>query len=189
MPSIDALVLAADGIGPVAFGASQADTLTVLEAALGPFSSDVINAYPIDRGDGTFYNAATGGAFAYPAEYTTCFDNALCVVFGGAPGSLTFVGWVQNNQGVDPPLRTIDDVTAGSIWADHLDDLEVPDAGCYSYTIGSTRGIVVGLYSNGEPFLAYDDAGNQIETDPDPADVTVVELSAGDLPFNPEEDC
>jgi hypothetical protein len=80
-------------------------------------------------------------------------------------------------------------VTAGSIWADHLDDLDVAGSGCYSTGYGTTRGIYVVLFSAGDPFLAYDDDGNEIPTEPDPADVTVMRLSVGTLPFYPDEDC
>jgi hypothetical protein len=80
-------------------------------------------------------------------------------------------------------------VTAGSIWADHVDDLEVADWGCYSTGYGTTSGIDVVLFSTGDPFLVYDEDGNEIPTEPDPADVTVQQLSAGALPFYPEWDC
>jgi hypothetical protein len=185
----DGLVLRADGIGPLAFGTSDADALAVLEAALGGVVSDWLSTFAVDRGDGTFIDESSAQVFVHPAQRTTCFDNALCVVFGGADaGSLTLVGWVQNDQSVGPPLATLDGVTVGSTWADHVDDLDVAESGCYSIGYGSTSGgIRVELISAGDPFLAYDEAGNEIPTEPDPADVTVLELSAGPRPGNPEE--
>ena len=185
---VDGLVLRADGIGPIAFGTSEAETLAVLEAELGAVASDYANTYGIDRGDGTYVDDVNNEVFVHPAQHTTCFDNALCVVFGGASSdSLALVGWVQNNQGVGPPLTTGDGVTVGSIWADHVDDLDVSQGGCYSIGYGTTSGISVLLSSAGDPFLLYDDKGAEIPTDPDPADVTVLQLSAGTRPGNPEE--
>jgi hypothetical protein len=106
-----------------------------------------------------------------------------------AVDSLTLVGWVQNDQGVSSPLATVDGVTLGSIWADHVDDLDVAESGCYSTGYGTTRGIRVVLLSAGDPFLAYDDDGIEIPTEPDPADVTVIQLSAGSLPYYSGDDC
>ncbi len=189
---LDGLILGADAIGPIAFGTSETDALAVLEAALGEVVSDSSNTYAVDRGDGTYLDDTSGEVFTHPAQHTTCFDNALCVVFGGhAADSLMLVGWVQTNQGVGPPLTTLDGVTAGSSWAEHVDDLDVADSGCYSIGYGTTSGgIHVELFSVGDPFLAYDDDGNEIPTEPDPADVTVTQLSAGTRPGNPEEeDC
>jgi hypothetical protein len=188
----DALVLRVDGIGPLAFGTSDADALAVLEATLGGAVSDWSSTFAVDRGDGTFFDEINAQVFVHPAQRTTCFDNALCVVFGGADaGSLMLVGWVQNDPGVGAPLATLDGVTVGATWADHVDDLDVAESGCYSIGYGSTSGgIRVELISVGDPFLAYDEAGNEIPTEPDPADVTVLELSAGPRPGNPEEeDC
>jgi hypothetical protein len=184
--------LRADGIGQIAFGTPETDALAVMGAVLGDVASDTSNTYAVDRGDGTYLDDASGEVFTHPAQHTACFDNALCVVFGGvAADTLTFVGWVQNNQGVGPPLTTIDGVAAGSTWADHVDVLDVADSGCYSVGYGTTSGgIGVELLSAGDPFLAYDDDGNEIPTEPDPADVTVTQLSAGTRPGNPEEeDC
>jgi hypothetical protein len=189
---LDGLVLRADGIGQIAFGTSETDALAVLVNALGDVVSDASNTYAVDRGDGTYLDEASREVFTHPAQHTTCFDNALCVVFGGdAADSLTFVGWVQDSQGVGSPLTTIDGVTAGSIWADYIDVLDVADRGCYSVGYGTTSGgIRVELLSAGDPFLAYDADGNEIPTEPDPADVTVLRVSAGTHPGNPEEeDC
>ena len=151
----------------------------MLVDALGAVAAGSSNTYAIDRGDGT-YQDTNGEVFTYPAQHTTCFDNALCVVFGGSfAESLALVGWVQNNENVEPPLTTVEGVTVGSVWADHLDDLNVPDRG-YSTAQGTTSGgIDVVLFSAGDPFLAYDNDGNEIPTEPEPADVTVIRLSAG----------
>ena len=188
---VDGLVLRTDGIGPVTFGTSKAETLAVLTAELGADTPDSSNMYPIDRGDGMYFDDTSGEVFTHSAQHTTCFDNALCVVFGGdSADSLTLVGWVQSIEGVDVPLATFDGVTVGSNWADHLEHLDVRETGCYSIGYGTTRGVNVVLSSAGDPFLAYDAAGNEIPTEPDPRDVTVIELSAGPRPGNPEEqDC
>ncbi len=189
--AVAVLSLRSDGIGPAAFGTSFAETLAVLEPALGAVTSDTSTTYTIDRGDGTYLDDTSAEVFIHPAQRTTCFDNGLCAVFGGpSPGSLALVGWVQNNEGLNPPLTTSDGITVGSTWADHVDDLNVSERGCYSIGYATTSGIDVVLSSAGEPFLAYDDDGNEIPTEPDPRDVTVLELSAGPRPGNPEEqDC
>lgn len=184
------LVLRSDGIGAIGFGTAEADTLAALEPALGAVSSEIRSTYPNDLGDGTFLDESNVDAFAYRAQRTACFDNALCLVFGGdAPESLAFVGWSQNNQGIHAPLATDRGVTAGSIWADHIDDLAVEEFGCYVIGYATTDGIAVSLSSAGEPFTAYDADGNPIATHPDPADVSVIELSAGTHPYFPGDDC
>ncbi len=189
--AVAVLSLRSDGIGPAAFGTSFAETLAVLEPALGAVTSDTSTTYTIDRGDGTYLDDTSAEVFIHPAQRTTCFDNGLCAAFGGpSPGSLALVGWVQNNESLNPPLTTSDGITVGSTWADHVDDLNVSERGCYSIGYATTSGIDVVLSSAGEPFLAYDDDGNEIPTEPDPRDVTVLELSAGPRPGNPEEqDC
>ncbi len=189
--AVAVLSLRSDGIGPAAFGTSVAEALAVLEPALGAATSEYSTTFTIDRGDGTYLDDTGGGTFVHPAQLTTCFDNGLCVVFGGpSAASLALVGWVQNNGGLNSPLATSDGITVGSTWADHVDDLDVSEVGCYAIGYATTSGIDVVLSSAGEPFLAYDDDGNEIPTEPDPRDVTVLELSAGPRPGTPdEEDC
>jgi hypothetical protein len=185
-----ALALMSTGIGSVAFGTPETEALATFESALGPVSSEIANSYPNDLGDGTYLDEAGVDAFVHRAHRTACFDNALCVVFGGdAPGALEFVGWVQNNQGVDAPLATASGITAGSTWADHVDAIEVAEFGCYTVGYGTTEGIRLTLTSVGEPFTSFDDAGNAVATRPDPGDVSVIELAAGDHPFFIGEDC
>ena len=186
--TIAQLELRSDGIGPIDFGTREADSLAVLSTALQP-ATEATSTYPIDLGDGTFANEFDD-AFAYPAAHEVCFDNALCVYFGGSePGSLAFVGWTQRSDGGGIPLATVEGVTAGSVWADHLGAIALEEFSCYSTGYGTIGGIRVTLWSTGEPFNAFDDDGNPIDTNPDPADVTVYELTAGQRPYFRFDDC
>jgi hypothetical protein len=186
--TVEQLVLRSDGIGTIDFGTSEAGALAVLSTALR-FATESTNTYPIALGDGTFADEFDD-AFAYPVAHEVCFENALCVYFGGPdPGSLAFVGWQQLAADGGSSLATAEGVTAGSIWADHLDDIVLEPFSCYTAGYGRIGEIQVTLYSSDEPFNAFDDDGNPVETNPDPADVTVFEMTAGRRPYFRFDDC
>lgn len=182
------LVLAFHGVEPFLFGMSRADVVAGLSALLGDPVSDDAREYPMPD-DGVFLTDDGSLAFVFPFGRTVCFTNGLCTEFGaGSDSALLFTGW--NFAGDDAAgLATEDGITVGSVWADHLDAIEVDEGGCFQEGYGNATGVDLVLVSAGEPFLATDDDGNQTPQVPDPADVTVVAMSAGELPTARGADC
>lgn len=175
------LVLRADGIGPLVFGAPLDASLAVFSGVLGAPIVDESTDYPNQPTPGQYESVEGDYGFAHPFERLVCFDNGLCATFGGeAVGRLAFVGW-ELVAGNPPPLLTAAGVTIGSRWADFLGVMKVEQGGCYSTGYGQTAGVSMVLQSSGEVFMGFDEAGNYVAGDPDPADVTVTGLSAGNL--------
>ena len=175
------LVLRSDGIGPLVFGAPVADTLAVLTPVLGPTIIDESADYPNEPTPGQFESVEGDFGFAHPFERQVCFDNSLCITFGGsAPDRLAFVGW-ELGAGNPPPLLTTAGITVGVRWADFAGSMTVEQGGCYTAGYGQSAGVNLYLESTGEPFGSFDEAGNYVIGNPDPADVTVTSMSAGNL--------
>jgi hypothetical protein len=59
--------------------------------------------------------------------------------------------------------------------------MTVEQGGCYSAGYGQTAGVNLYLQSTGELFGSFDEAGNYVIGNPDPADVIVTSMSAGNL--------
>jgi len=183
------LVLRSDGIGPLVFGAPVADTLGVLTAVLGPTIIDESANYPNEPTPGQFESVEGDYGFAHPFERQVCFDNSLCITFGGsAPDRLAFVGW-ELSAGNPPPLATTAGIAVGVRWADFAGSMTVEQGGCYSAGYGQSAGVTLYLESSGEWFQSFDDAGNYVVGNPDPADVTVTSMSAGNLRIFLYGDC
>ena len=175
------LVLRSDGIGPLVFGAPVADTLGILTPVLGPTIIDESADYPNEPTPGQFESVEGDFGFAHPFERQVCFDNSLCITFGGsAPDRLAFVGW-ELGAGNPPPLLTTAGITVGVRWADFAGSMTVEQGGCYSAGYGQSAGVNLYLESTGELFGGFDEAGNYVVGNPDPADVTVTSMSAGNL--------
>lgn len=175
------LVVRADGIGPLVFGAPAEVSIAVFNGVLGAPIVDESTTYPNQPTPGQFESVEGDYGFAHPFERLVCYDNGLCATFGGAAADrLAFVGW-ELVAGNPPPLLTAAGVTVGSRWADFTGVMTVEKGGCYSTGYGQTAGVNMVLESSGEWFDKVDDAGNHSAGNPDPADVTVVGLNAGNL--------
>jgi len=61
--------------------------------------------------------------------------------------------------------------------------------GCFLNSSGSIDGVLVSVVSAGATFGSFDDAGNFVPGDPNPADVSVTGLDTGDYPFDTNADC
>lgn len=182
------LILAFDGIRPFAFGGADIDIVPALVEILGDPVSDEATEYPDDV-EGQFVNDSLEEGFVAPFGRNVCFANGVCVEFGaGSPTALQFVGWQFGGDGA-AGLATEDGITIGSSWADHSDDIVVDRGACADVGYGSAEGIDVTLQSSGEPFAEFTDEGEPEAGSPDPADVTVIDLSAGDLPVQLFADC
>ena len=183
------LTLASNGVHPFEFGDADAAVVAGLTAALGSPLLDRAQAYPDAADDGTFLDATSEEGFIDPFGRTVCFPNELCTHFGGPTAdSLTFTGWRLDSDG-SPQVTTAAGVTAGSLLSDHLDDIDVGEGGCYTNGFGYTDGINVGLLSTGEPFATFDADGNYLTNTPDPATVTVLSMTAGEVPYFIYGDC
>jgi len=183
------LVLRADGIGPLTFGAQAEESIAVLTGALGAPRSDESTSYPnVGIYEGSFATA-DNYAFTNPFGRRVCYLDGWCASFGGAAADrLAFVGWELSGEN-PPPLSTAAGVTIGSRWADFTSEITVNDGGCYSVGYGQSDGISVVLRSTGEWFYKVDEAGNVSDGNPDPADVTVTAMHAGSSPEEQGLDC
>ncbi len=129
--------------------------------------------------------------FSRPFGRTTCYDNQFCLYFGGdTSGDLRFVGWSQDNFDLgSAPLATSDGITIGARYADHLGVMTIDEGGCYTQGSGEVAGITLLVSSQTVPFGAFDDDGNYVTQVPDPGDIVVDTLRAGDEPFYLFADC
>jgi hypothetical protein len=183
------LVLRADGIGPVVYGATVPAAIAVLQGVLGAPTEDTSAEYPNEVTPGQFESADNEFAFTQRFERTLCFGNSLCATFGGpSPDTVGFVGWRYEGT-VEPRLATRVGVTVGSRWADFESAMTVSEGGCYTTGYGETEGISLVLLSSGTMFGSFDEAGNYVIGYPDPSEVTIVSLSAGNLPIFLFDDC
>jgi hypothetical protein len=183
------LVLRSDGLGSIRFGVSSDVAVAAISAVLGTPSSDAKAEYPLPAGDGTFKSQTPGedGAppeddlgFVKPFGREVCWVNGLCIESGGdAAGTYSFVGWYYAAAD-DDHLATADGLDTGSRWSDFTSVMTVDPGGCYSIGHGSSAGISLTLQSDGTPFSDFAANGDPIEATPDPADVTVVQMQAGD---------
>ena len=182
------LTLAANGISPFTFGAGDASVIAGLTVALGSPNLDRAQTYPIIDGGG-FLDATEEEGYTQPIGRTVCFTNDVCAQFGGATtDTLTFTGWDLTSDAA-PRLFTADGISAGSVWSDFPDAITIDDGGCFSIGYGDTAGVELTLLSAGDPFVLFDADGNYVAGMPDPADVSVLAMAAGDLPYFLFDDC
>ena len=187
--SPDDLVLTFDSIGPWRFGDRDVDVVPGLAAILGDPVDDVLAAFPV-ADEGMFLDETGEQAYVSPYGRTVCFAVALCAQFGaGAPETLILTGWRLAEE-APPDLATEDGVTIGSTWAEHADVITVdPLDSCFQVGYADAGGIDVVLLSDTDSFAAPDDAGDLVAGDPDPEQVTVIELRAGRHPTFVFTDC
>jgi hypothetical protein len=106
--------------------------------------------------------------------------NGLCIEFGGATaGPYSFVGWYYAATDTDQ-LAAPSGLEVGSTWADFVDVITVDTGGCSTVGSGASDGVQLSLQSSGIPFVTVDADGNATPTTPDPADVTVMQMQAGE---------
>lgn len=184
----DDLELNFDGVLPFSFGEHDAEVVAGLTAVLGAPTSDIATDYPT-ADEGNFINEDTEEAYVFPHGRRVCYANTLCAQFGaGTPDTLLFTGWALTSDAA-PVLTMANGITIGSSWADHVDEIIIADGGCYTVGYGDSEGVGVIVQSAGEPFLSFADDGSVVFGEPEPADVTVIELSAGRSPVFLFADC
>ncbi|MGA1345222.1 MAG: hypothetical protein ACO35E_04545 [Ilumatobacteraceae bacterium] len=185
---IDSLVLRADGVGSLRFGTNIVPVIDTLAVILGEPLSDQAFSYPVSGGPG-FTDQFGDFGFVQPFGRQTCFGNELCIEAGGpSPADLVFVGWSQYEAAADT-LATGDGVGVGDRWSEHTALIDVDEGGCFAFGTGSIGRIALDLQSSGTMFSAPDGSGGFVTTTPDPGEVTIVGLSAGDLRVSLFADC
>ena len=173
------LTLLADGLGPLRFGADSAAVVSAVDAVLGQPVSDAPAEYP-NSVEGAFHSQDEELEFIKPFGRTVCWLNGLCIEFGGTTaGPYSFVGWYYAATDTDE-LAAPSGLDVGSTWADFAGVMTVDTGGCFSVGSGASNGVRLTLQSSGTPFVTVDDVGNETPTTPDPADVTVVQMQAGE---------
>jgi len=178
-PDLAALSLRPDGVGRYRFGSAVIPVIDALVAVLGDPISDAAWEYPNEFDEGRL---DPFGDFSFPYEFgrQTCFANEFCVEAGGPESSeMTFVGWTQS-EGPESLVTTLG-ITIGSVWSENARVMSVDEGGCLSFGTGASGGIDLQLQSSGALFSAPDGSGGYTIGEPEPADVMVVGLSAGDL--------
>jgi hypothetical protein len=182
------LTLARNGVLPFLLGDIDTQVISGLSTALGAPIFDTANTYTIPDGD-YLLDATEEEGYLFPVGRFVCFSNDLCVQFGGATtDSLTFTGWSLDSNAA-PQLFTSDGITVGTNLADVPGIVTVQEGGCYSTGYGETAGVSVTLFSSGELFLLFDENGEYQLGNPALGDITVSNMSAGELPFFLYDDC
>jgi hypothetical protein len=183
------LTLRVDGVGALAFGSTTPDQLVAaLTPEIGSPSSVESLDYPTDAGD-YFENELEERGFSFPSGRDVCFVNGLCTYFGGASSAaLTFVGYRQSEG--PGALTTASGVTAGSLGADFSSAIVAEPGGCFSTGSGTADGVGLFLVSAGDLFGFFDDTtGDFVAQVPAIADITVLEVFAGEESFFLFDDC
>ena len=188
-PAAEPLILRGDGVGPFDLGMPYADVSAGLSARLEPTTDEALE-FPVVDDYGGYRSADESQGFVAPFGRLACWSDGggseLCAAFGGAdPGTLTFAGWTYGGA----VLTTVSGATGGSTWSAFPSMLTPGQGGCFSNSSGSIDGVIVLVVSSGTTFGSYDDAGNFVPSDPDPADVSITQLLAGDSPFDTNADC
>ena len=188
-PAPPPLTLRGDGVGSFDVGMTYADVLAGLSSQL-TFVSDDAYEFPVVDDFGGHRSADESQGFVAPFGRVVCWSDGaagqLCAAFGGDDAAaLTFVGWTYGGN----VLRTSSGVTGGSLWSDFPAMLTPGQGGCYLNSSGSIDGVLVSVVSAGATFGSFNDLGNFVPGDPNPADVSVTGLDAGDYPFDTNADC
>jgi len=184
-------LLLGDGIGTASFGDGDDAVLALLTPAFGGVATDTSETFDVNVGVDSWQSSDGELQYTAPIARKVCFGNQVCTVFGGASaGDLAFTGWFVD-EGSGPTAQTIEGIRQGDTWASHFAAITRLPGGCYSYgSATSLDGISIGMISSGELFNFYDDsAGTWSDGFPDPAAVTIVDLSAGDLVISLFADC
>jgi hypothetical protein len=175
----DDLALVSDGLGPLRFGADSEGVVAAISVVLGDPTSDSPAEYPTPV-DGGFESLDHELSFSDPFGRTVCWANGLCIELGGTtPGPYVFRGWFYSATGTDE-LAAPNGLDVGSRWADFVDVITVEPGGCFTVGYGSANGVSLSLQSSGTPFVTVDEDGTQTATTPDPADVVVQQMQAGE---------
>jgi hypothetical protein len=183
------LALVSDGLGPLRFGSDGDTVILIISSVLGPPISDAPAEYPTPAGDGSYTSLDEELGWAQPFGRTVCWANGFCGEFGGATaGPYTFQGWFYAETDVDP-LSAPSGLDVGSTWAEFADVITVNPGGCYSVGYGTADGVTLAMQSSGEPFVNVDEDGNETPSSPDPADVTIMQMQAGEQVTYLFEDC
>ena len=185
---IDPRLLLSNGVGASRFGDPAADVVSRISEILGAPTRDLSETYPLPLEGGSFMNEDESIVFIASISRSVCWSNNFCAVFGGnSSAALTFTGWDYREDPAST-MYTTSGASSGVRWAD-APAIVFDRGSCYSAGFGRVDGIDVIAVSAGEPFDIVTDAGETLAGDPDPADVTVVALSAGQRPTSQFEDC
>lgn len=186
----DPLLLRADGFGRFPFGTPLAEVLVGSPLELGAPLSDTSSEYSNPGADGQYLSADESTGFGFPVGRQYCWSE-LCLNFGG-PDSTNFqlVGWQYVNSGTAPlfGLKNVDGVSIGSRWSDFPASISADPGGCYTIGGGvTTDGIFLVL--QGGIFGKFNDDGSYEALVPDPSEVTVIQMNAGEQVVYLLEDC
>jgi len=183
-----ALVLRDSGIGSFTLGAAAASVVDGISVQLGDPTRDDAADYPVADGLGAYTSTDGEIGFIAPMGRSVCWSINLCAYFGGAStASMSFTGWTYVNDPTSA-LSSVSGGTVGARWSE-LPTMDVDAGGCYSTGSGAIDGVRVALESTGDPFGAFDDAGNYIATLPARGDVKIISMETGKTPIFLYGDC
>ena len=185
----DPLLLRSDGFGRFAFQTPVNDVLVGVPSALGAPTSDVLTEYPGVL-EALHVNADSSIGFTEPVGREVCWAE-FCLEFGGADAaSLTLKGWTYQSSATTPTLalKDVNGITLTSRWSDFLGAMQADPGGCYQVGGGATNEGVI-LVLQGGVFGQFTAAGAYEALLPDPSEVTVMGMSAGDQLSYLDSDC
>lgn len=188
------LLLRANGIGDLLFGA-PADAVTgPMDAALGTPVVTTFDGEPIESGHfrsllGSPEDLANSWIYDHPALHIRCYTNGMCLVLGGpSQDELAFTGWeysanrylYEANGGTEPapdadPLATEEGITLGTRYVDFPDELDRDGEGCYV-----SAGLAV--VEDGSIQVTYDDYVDDMDDTAAPApdeELDIASMTAG----------
>ena len=171
VPAI-ATTLTATGVGSARFGeVSYDDFMEHMKPKLGGVSGAVMNSYVSD-GDSYTRREAPPSRFDYPSSRTVCFENSLCIYFGGpSDQDLKFVGFRQYDPGA---FGTESGAQVGLLLSNFPDVVQLGEGACAAIN-GTVDGVK--FEANAQP--------NESSAD---LDGLIVVLRAGSVPVG-EDGC
>ena len=105
------------------------------------------------------------------------------------PTTLTLTGWRQSEpDGGGDALVTANGIGPGSVLSDHP-EIPLPEGGCFTFSTTDLDGMTVSVVSADVAFTEFDDEGNYVNNTPERSAVTVLGLTAGELPVDLFADC
>ena len=186
----DPLLLRPDGFGRFPFGTPLAEVLVGSPPELGAPLSDTSSDYSNPGADGEYLSADESTGFSFPVGRQYCWTE-LCLNFGGTDSTnLRLVGWRYASNGTAPlfGLKNVDGVSIGSRWSDFPASISADPGGCYTVGGGvTTDGIFLVL--QGGIFGKFNDDGSYEALVPEPSEVTVIQMNAGEQVVYLFEDC
>jgi hypothetical protein len=166
------------GAGASAFGDPAAVVLPTLIKALGTPTQNETHAYPTLQADGTYLTADGELGYVAPKGREVCWRIGFCADFGGSSAStFEFTGWSYGSDATKA-LRSRSGVSIGTRWSE-VPRISLGSPVCNGFAPATVDGITLKVESKGAP----------LDQNPHHEDVSVVTMTAGEVPQFQFSDC